>query len=126
MENIEYKIITAIEEDGNRVYLHFNEQSTGYPCWILSDPHKFTIEKYLEIEVNNIIADFEKKSGYYYNSNIVVDSLEIQTIGVLDTTPIKIKQNSYEIDKKKAREFVASLGLSTQELELVLKYAKDN
>lgn len=119
-----HKIITAEEIDGRRVYLDFDARSTGYPCWLLSNPHKFHSIEELQEEITNIKADFSHKEGYYYNSRIVVDTLEVQTIGVLDTIGISIKSDQHEIDKKKAKEIVAKLGMSVEDLELVLKMAK--
>jgi len=119
-----HKIITAVELDGRRVYLDFDERSTGYPCWLYSNPQKFTDEIELNKEVNNIVTDFNNQEGYYYNSRVMPNSLEVQTIGVVDSEPIKLNVSQYEIDKKKAQEILAEINLSTEDLELVLRMAK--
>ncbi len=123
-KDITYKVITAVETSGRRVYLHFDTNSTGYPCWLYSNPHTFNDEKELAGEIANIIRDFSKQEGYYHNSRIEIDTLEVHTIGLQHREPIRISISQYEIDKKKAKEIVAKLGMSVEDLELVLKMAK--
>jgi len=119
-----HKIITATEISGRQVYLDFDIRSTGYPCWLYSNPHQFRSDEKLQEEVEHIKADFSAQKGYYFNSRIIPDTLEIQTIGVLDTLTIKTNISQSSIDKKKAQDILYEIGMSAEDLELVLKMAK--
>ena len=124
---MKYKIIAAKEINGRVVYLDFNRRrASAQPCWLYSHPHEFTDNTELQEEITNIKIDFAARDGYYYNSRIVPETLEIQTIGILDTLSISIEDKQRFIDRKKAIEIIDSFDLSLEDLELVIKMAKGN
>jgi len=120
-----HKIIAAKEFDGRDVFLSFtNRSGERTPNWLYSNPHEFTSTEDLQQTITHIKADFSNNEGYYSNSRIIVDSLEVQTIGILDTMTISIENSQSDIDRRKALEIINKLDMTLEDLELVVKMAR--